>query len=424
MPNCDTYLRHTTTDRVVLALTLAGLIAALATLVLLLDSIQQQAKPGEFIPSNIIKPTIYYVAHAIQIVLLLAAALVSLMCDGLRGIERGYFWRFGLFIGAVFLMTAKGYSAADLTSTRLVDSMGPFPYLVSLLVFVGARQKYWSVIDKAMVIEAVFLSVMALTALSSLHSFTRDRVIASLGGTLDALYWPAAWIALRRYTRDSFARHLRFLPILLYGFVSFFTETRLNVVMLLACLGVYSYVEYKRLTPQIATWVVGLGVVVWTGTLAAIVLRDTSALRTVEFVADSFYQRIDEDTRSGQIKSFFDDVEPSELVLGRGALATWNWGRTEWSGGTDIGYLTILFYGGIPLLLTYIVTHIRPAFRVVRTSPDGRQLAAAGIVVLWTIRMFSSSYPNLTLSYYPVALCVGACISRNVLTESLRSIDR
>ena len=91
-------------DHVVIALTVAGLIAALVMLVLLLESIQQQTKPGELYPSDVTKPALFYIAHAIQIVLLLGAAFVALISTDPRGIEPGYFWRFGLFMAAAVLI--------------------------------------------------------------------------------------------------------------------------------------------------------------------------------------------------------------------------------------------------------------------------------------------------------------------------------
>jgi hypothetical protein len=93
-------------------------------------------------------------------------------------------------------------------------------------------------------------------------------------------------------------------------------------------------------------------------------------------------------------------------------MATWNWGRADWRGGTDVGYLTLLLYGGLPLLLTFIAAHLAPGFRTLAGDPSGWRLTAAGVVVLFTIRMFSSTYIGLTLDYYPFLFCVGACLSR------------
>jgi len=101
-----------------------------------------------------------------------------------------------------------------------------------------------------------------------------------------------------------------------------------------------------------------------------------------------------------------------ELLLGRGSRATWWWRIEEYAGGTDVGYLTLLFYGGVPLLLTYIATHVTPGLTAFRMNVASWQLAAAAVVLLWGLRMFSSNYPGLTLDYYPVLFFVGACISR------------
>jgi len=151
----------------------------------------------------------------------------------------------------------------------------------------------------------------------------------------------------------------------------------------------------------------------WLGLFAGVFLRDTSEFRTMETVADQFSSRLDQDTRTGQLAYFFESVRPEELLLGKGSMATWNWGRTlNWGGGTDVGYLTLLLYGGVPLLLTYLATHIQPCFAVFARRLDNWQLTAAGVVLLWSIRMLSSSYIGVTLDYYPILFCVGACISR------------
>jgi hypothetical protein len=38
--------------------------------------------------------------------------------------------------------------------------------------------------------------------------------------------------------------------------------------------------------------------------------------------------------------------------------------------------------------------------------------------MLFALRMFSSTYANVALDYYPVLLCVGACISREPQARS------
>ncbi len=367
-----------------------------------------------------VQSPVYYVAHATQLLLLVSAGLVAFLSFDFRTLKRDYLPLFALFLGAAVIMAARGYSASQLLSTKLVDSAGPFPCFISVLAFVGARRSNWVVLRKAMVILAVLLSALVLWRLTGLRAFTRVEGVANLTGFLNALLWPASWIALEEHPRDSWTRRLRFGPILIYSIASLFTQTRLNFVMIFALLAVYSYVQRKRNLPQTATLVVGAALAVWLSLFTAVFLRNSPVFETTVHVFDAFYSRIDDDSRSGQLRAFFDDVTPGELLFGRGALAKWQWGPGRWE-GTDVGYLNLLFYGGVPLLFTYVVTHVTPGLTVLRKKPADSRVAAAGVVVLWIIVMFSSAYPSTAIDYYPVLFCVGACISREPVPVEQRT---
>ena len=399
-------------DRVALALTTLGIAASLVVHFTMADALETQFEPGKLsFWGNVVKPPIYYAAHAAEIVLILAAGLVALFATNFRTIERGYLGRFGLLIAAALLMAVRGYTISDWLSTRLVDISGPFGYFISVLVFAGARRSNWRALGKLMVVMAALFCAQSLVGVYNMRTLDREEAIARLAGGLNALYWPAAWIALKEYPAGSVARRIRFLPILIFGFGSLFTQTRLNFVMILGFLMVYSYIQYKRRAPQAAVWIVGGMLAIWLILFTVAFLRDTQAVHNLRYVSDAFSERLDEDTRTGQLLWFFHSVEPKELILGRGSFAKWLWG-SDLSAGTDVGYLTILFFGGLPLLFTYVATHIKPCVSVLMARQPDWRLTAAGIVALWALRMLSSSYPNTTVDYYPVLLCVGACISR------------
>jgi hypothetical protein len=375
------------------------------------DAERAQLTPDQLYSSKIVKPPLYYIAHATQITLLFTAGILAWLSIGERKIERGYGLQFMLFIGASALMAARGYSLSDLLSTKIVDVTGPFVCWISVLVFIGAQRSNWIFLEKLLEIMAVLFSAVVVLGVAGLGTFTRQEAVANLGGALSGLYWPAAWIALRAYPQASYVRRVRFVPIMIFAIGSFFTQSRLPVIMLFALLLMYSYVQYKRKQPQAAVWIAGLTLAVFAGLFTATFLRDTRGFGQMESIADAFISRIDEDTRTGQLVAFAESVQPHELLLGRGSLATWQWGGTPW-GGTDVGYLTLLFYGGVPLLITYITVHLNPCFRALKMKQPSWQLTPAAIVFLWAIRMFSSSYPSVSIEYYPVLFCVGACISR------------
>jgi hypothetical protein len=408
-------------DHLVLTLTVLGMIAALVMHISLAKAVTEQLEPGQLYSDSIVKPPIYYVAHATQTLLLVWAGLAALFTINFRSIQRGYVWSFSLLIAAAIYTAVKGYSAEDWLSTRLVDSTGPFPFFMSIMVFIGARRGNWGVLSKIMVAMAVVFSAGSLVGMARLQTFDRSEAVANLANMLNPLYWPAAWIALRQYPRDSFVRRLRFLPMIIYALGSLFTQTRLNFVMLFALLLIYAYVQHKRREPQAAMWITGVMIAVWVSLFIGVFLRDNTTIQKISYATDSFSERLDEDTRSSQIQWFFRSNTPLELLVGKGSFAKWQWGPSMWA-GSDVGYLTLLLYGGVPLLLMYCVTHILPGYTILRAPnvPDW-QLTAAAVVFLWGVRMLSSSYPNVNIDYDPILFCVGACIARDPGAVEARS---
>ena len=418
-----TFTQWSSAERLVLILTTLGMIASVVAFLSYQEALKSQLKPDELYSPNIVKSQLYYAAYATQLILLISAGLLALSSTDRRALEPNYRLYFALFVGAALLMTVRGYSFSELASTKLVDGRGPFPYLISVLVFIGADRRNWRFLDRAMVLLAVLLCALLVLGMAGMQRFSRQEGVASLTGLLNALYWPASWIALKGYAPQTFGRRLRFVPLVIYGAGSLLTQTRLNFVMLLAGLALYAYLQRKRRLPQAAVWVITLALAVWAGLFTAVFLKDTRSFERIQGVANAFYERLDQDSRTGQIQRFFEDVQPRELLLGRGALATWAWPGMDlkWTGGTDFGYLTVLLYGGVPLLVTYVVVHLRPSFRVLARGYPGLQQTAACVVMLWALRMFSSTYPGMMLDAYPVLFFIGACISREPFSSLPRT---
>ncbi len=405
--------RRAGADRVTTLLTAAGLASCFAALVLYTET-----STAVFPSVDVPKSALYYALHGLQIASLIAAGALALWRTDTRNIERGYLTQFALFLAATALMTLRGYTLSDLLSTKLADVTGPLPCLLSVLLFLGARRANWKLLGSLIVVSSVVFTAATLLAVIRFHGLSREAAVVSIQPYANALLWPASWIVLSEFPRQSWVRIWRPVPVVVYALASVFTATRLNFVMLILLAGVYAYLQRKRGKHQSASWFTAFGICFWVALFAVLFFQNTQAYDRFDGALTAFYNRMDQDTRTNQLERFFEDVKPQELILGRGAMAIWYWGAFPWKGGTDVGYLTCLLYGGVPLLFTFVLVHLVPGFRALFSKRPDWRAPAAGVVVLFAFRMFSSEYMGLSPEHVVLLLCVGACISKE--GESVR----
>jgi hypothetical protein len=396
--------------RLPLLLTVVGMVASTVALWLLVQALPSFVNVKQTAGFDVVeKPPLYYAAHGLEILCVCCAGLIALTSPQQQLLRR-YGLRFLLFMFAGALMALRGYSWSALFSVQIFSSTGPFICIVSLLMAVGAEPGNWRVLDKVFFWMAIAYSALAAVGMFGLQSANRWEAVVANQGFLNVLYWPATWMLLRPGSGRSLGSSLRYAPLAVYAVGSIFTQTRLNWVMILGALVAYAYVQRRRHIPMAPKLILGAWFALSLILFSTEYLNNTRFVQSFEASTDAFLGRVDEDTRTNQLAEFFTNVQISELLLGRGSFATWKWGRDEWEGGTDVGYLTLLFYGGVPLLLTYIVVHIAPAFGAIRSSQSEWRRSCAAIVLLFALRMFSSTYPGLGVEYYPVLLCMGCCL--------------
>jgi hypothetical protein len=408
----------------VIVLILVGFAAAGVVLLTNRAAVMEAGFSWRFTNEQLVKSPLYYYAHATQVAALTIAGIVALM-SRVRSVPKRIVLAFGGLQLAGLVMAFRGLDLDDFLTTRIFASTGPFVTVISALAFVTIRRRDFEVLERAVVLLAALVSAAVLYAGASLESIDRDEVVKSLQGFLNVLYWMAVWLVVRPPGRRLWGRVLRWVPLLVYGAGSVLTQTRLNFVMLLLAVVAHVYVSARRTGRRLSAvgGVLAAAVLVMT---AAIFVAGTSTASMFGGAFSGIRDRIGDDTRSGQIVMFFENVAPWELVFGRGSRATWNWPGMSaiWAGGTDIGYLSLLFFGGVPLLVAYLLFHVVPAWRIIRSPRAHVALGPAVMVMLWAVRMVSSSFPSLSLEYYPVLLFVGACIGSEAYREEGRARTR
>ena len=388
-----------------------GLAASLLATVALQGSRVAQAGTGVWEDvAEAPRPALYYAAHALRIAALTGAGLLAFAVRGRRmsGTLVAWFWA---FVAAGMLCAVRGLDVSGFLSARVFGTTGPWLALASLLLFTSARVDALPTIGRTLDLLAWALTGLVAWEAVHLRSFLRQETVAALSGYLNALYFPAAWLVLRPHPGASPSRHLRWVPAFAYAAGSVLVQTRLNLVMLALLVLADAWISARRAGRPVARVLEAAAAAAVVVGLASWLASGTRVARVFEFSFLGLAERIGEDSRTGQIAAFLADVPLGDLLLGRGARATWNWPgmSPRWAGGTDVGYLSLLFFGGVPLLVAWCAVHLAPPLRVFRSAETGARLAFAAVALLWGARMLSSSFPSAALDYEVVLLCVGAC---------------
>jgi hypothetical protein len=388
-----------------------GLSASLLATVALQGSRVAQAGTGVWEDvAEVPRPALFYAAHALRLAALTGAGLLAFAVRGRRMSRTLVAW-FWAFVAAGMLCAVRGLDASDFLSARVFGTTGPWLALASLLLFTSARVDALPTIGRTLDLLAWALTGLVAWEAVHLRSFLRQETVAALSGYLNALYFPAAWLVLRPHLGASPSRHLRWVPALAYAAGSVLVQTRLNLVMLALLVLADAWISARRAGRPVARVLEAAAAAAVVVGLASWLASGTRVARVFEFSFLGLAERIGEDSRTGQIASFLADVPLADLLFGRGARATWNWPgmSPRWAGGTDVGYLSLLFFGGVPLLVAWCAVHLVPPLRVFRSAETGARLAFAAVALLWGARMLSSSFPSAALDYEVVLLCVGAC---------------
>jgi hypothetical protein len=372
------------------------------------EAIRASASKGVLYTDLFEKPRIYYPFHAGQLFAMIAAGLMGLMALR-KDIYRLGFYSFMLLLAAGLYIGLRGYDVSDILSKRIVNPRGPLQCWISVVAFAAVAYQNWKVIGRGLYIVAGLLSVYCAYIILTMGTVNRAIALNNLTTPLNPLYWTGIYVLFA--TEGSWLKNCaKWIPIGIYALGGIITQTRLDLIMVALAFVAYLFLRAKDshdISKPIATVVfIGIGLIV-----VVLTLGNTSLGDLVDFYSTALQNRLTQDSRTAQLVAFFEEVPPSTLVFGRGAEAAWNWDGELWKGGTDVGYLSVLFFGGIPMLVGIFAFMIRPAFSNLIRASHKIDLIAPIIVMLFAVRMFSSEFPSLDVEYYPILLAAGRCWS-------------
>lgn len=356
------------------------------------------------------RPALYYILHGLSIAAALAAGFFYAIDGQFKKLSSGS------RLAVIVLMTTSltwalvSYTFNDFLNWSALGATGPLVWLTTIFIFAGMDQSVWKYIDPLIRILSYITAVLALAAILNSRGLVIERFFSAYVRYMILLMWFGGWTYLTNIPQFFSTKfYLRFLPFIAFVLSTIFTQTRSWFITSFLLLFSYLFVNSRstRLRMQ-------LTMKLWIGLLVVILLMSAGYLLKSPlnnaFIA--LTERTLDDSRTGQYIDFFNDVSPSELILGRGPKGSWYWPGVGSYHFIDNPYLWMAFIGGLPTLISYFVLIILPGIRAWKRGARDNDAAAAVLVILWGLACtgFSTfTLPSLTPYAFVISLYAGRC---------------
>lgn len=366
--------------------------------------IDQPVRAGELLAYQP-EPWALQLGRVCYLVTFVGAAL-SLTAPSRIRMGRNYLILLCLSVAYSFVMAARNLQPSDFLSSTFFSVMAPGCAIFSCLIFASADKEAWRTLVRAVAYGTVGISFIALFEMAQMRSAFRGEAYWRLY-TYSSILEISAIVAFGWFveTRKSW---LGLIPVSALIAASIVMQTRLMIVELVSLVFFYRLFSQRKLSSRavIALCLGGL-ILLWGVYLA---WYSPNALRSaLPGSSVAFWDRATEDTRSAQFVDFFAKVPAQTFVLGVGIPRP-----DEFNGqgmrGIDLGYVNILFLGGIPCLILFFLLHQLPAIRCIGTKFDSLDAACLASIMTYGVRLLSSTVPNPSPGYYILMLLVGRSI--------------
>jgi len=391
------------------ALVIAALISGWAATIISAEGAETVLDPSGAFVVVFERTLLYYVTHGLAIGFTTAAGVVAILRGRLRLLSLGARLALYVLLASTGVWAIVTYSADEWFSTTIFGSAGPFVWFTLLFILAGTYSATWTYIDPLIRNLAYISCVFAIRALIG---FEYGRYIGGSKYTQYAslLLWLGGWTLLNSTRTRGWRLLCRSLPAVLMGLMALCSQSRSWVVHCCLLGLVFALLRARERGSLVqGLRYLALACALWVVVAA---LTYTMLPQNVSAAIEGLTARVDEDTRTGQYVAFFRVVPVTDLLFGRGPKGTWYWRNVGDYAYFDNGYLWMLFVGGVPTLVGYVVVLLRPAVQAIARRPMATDAAAAWLLLFWALALTGLSVytlPSVGLSSQIMSLCAGRC---------------
>jgi hypothetical protein len=348
-------------------------------------------------------------------ILICAAALAALRsgCPRFLPVTYMYFYA-GMWLCSIYLVLGLTTHPIQVFNrcARLFSWVAPGSLISMGLFFLSANPYAWPVVRKILYRFTVFVCVAWFFFALQMENGSRVqayRWVFSPGLALEllALLSVVAW---RKPGVKWYYQVARYVPMGLLGVTAIFLQARLVVVIFLTLVVVYAIVQRRSIgigkekkDEGLSFNAVLLLAVVFFAVFGYIAISDDSI---VGRSAEGLWDRKFVDTRTNQIKPFFEKLTPSIALFGAGYPCEGEYSSTG-SKGIDCGYLNVLYVAGLPMLTLFVLMLVSPVLRCLRLPLSREDSVVVVASFAYVLRLMSSTLPLLSVEFVLALLLLG-----------------
>lgn len=327
----------------------------------------------------------------------------------------------------ILLVAIGSFSAIGLfskTPSLFYSPKGLGTWVNFAILYFTAEEAYTAKIFRVFKILCyVFLAfnIIQIGLLGSISN--RDQALNAIRETSVYVIWVYPFFFFDNNDKTSLAKIMKYFTMLLVGFSAFAIASR----SYLLCVIFFLLIKLRRdlKDTKNAMAIVGMiGVMMLCGYFAVANLHD---FHSIKGLLNVFAGRIDDDTRTSQLKEFMDQYNYDKLFSGVGPAGKWNWSvhpheGYEW---LDNQFMLLTWWFGIQTCLIYILFLLYPILR--RNTENSIAITNAKIIIFFWILACGGFAIYITFStklfYYFISLLIGIA-TLNIRKKTFISLDR
>lgn len=342
----------------------------------------------------------------------IVAGMWACFLEKFRTLAPGRVIMLGLLMVSAFIWQIISYPNAEQWLYSLLLNTGPFIWAMCLGVFAGGEPKIWIAVRRCAWIIACGSLVLALRYYLTLKHTVYFDTGSPLVMYLVHAFWFSAFLFIQSKTKKAFVLAAVLmvgclLVAILGGNRSWALQSLLTILF-----GIGAFFTKGSKSFSFAKFSIG-------GIVGLFLLMVFISSLPMGF-SSRLTNRMFEDTRTSQYKTFFNQVSAGRLVLGYGPNATYRMGSNRNYEYFDNQFIFILYKFGLPVAISYFFLLLLPGLLMLKYTKNIEMFSIGYLFMIWLMALLGVSVYNAVghtaYNYLIVLLSGRAYAIRNELS--------